>query len=589
MLTSLNLTYIDMIDGVTGWGYGDQYVGYTQDGGQSWANVTPGGGFPASTSLSGAFLDALHGWVLAPSADYSSGTIYRTQDAGRTWQSAPVPFAGATFDFLDATLGWAMVGTGAGAGSSAVDIYQTADGGSNWSRLYSLDPSQSDAPGGLPFAGSKNGIGFATSTRGWVGGAEPMDSYVWLFVTQDGGRTWQHQDLALPAGFENAMTSVDAPIFANTLEGVLPVQLFMGDLVATVFYRTSDGGLTWQATRPVTLIGQFSVSSMSDFWVWDGKTLVASYDGGQTWQSIPANINLADALSQLDFVAPAQGWALGMDANSASTLYQTVDGGYTWTPPGGQPLAAAPSPTAVVTTAAAPTKTPPPTAASNPGKRSGPSVIAGYVKDAPVIDGILDEWTQERYDVTAITFGKDNWTGSSDLSGKFMLAWDENNLYVAARVYDDVHVQNASGEDLFKGDSIEFLLDRNLSADFYTRALSSDDYQVGISSGAPADMSYSDSQPVDPEAYLWYPKASAGSLANVKIGVFYTDDGYKIEAAIPWSVLGVSPNSGQNFGFAFSFSDNDNPDKDVQQTLMTNAASRRLTDPTTWGNLTLSK
>ncbi len=102
-------------------------------------------------------------------------------------------------------------------------------------------------------------------------------------------------------------------------------------------------------------------------------------------------------------------------------------------------------------------------------------------------------------------------------------------------------------------------------------------------------MSYSDSQPVDPEAYLWYPKASAGSLTKVKIGVFYTDDGYKIEAAIPWSVLGVSPKSGQTYGFAFSFSDNDNPDKDVQQTLMTNAPVRRLTDPTTWANLTLSQ
>jgi photosystem II stability/assembly factor-like uncharacterized protein len=589
-LTSLNLTYVDRIDGTTGWGWSDQYVGYTQDSGQTWANVTPGGGFPSNTYLSGAFLDALHGWVLTPGADYLSGTLYRTKDAGGTWQSATVPFSGASFDFLDATLGWAMVGTGAGAGSSSVDIYQTNDGGSSWSRIYSMDPTQPDAPGGLPFAGSKNGIGFASSTRGWVGGAEPMDSYVWLFVTQDGGRTWQHQDLALPAGFEKAMTSVDAPIFYNTLEGVIPVQLFLDDLLATVFYRTGDGGSSWQATRPVTLIGQYSVSSMNDFWVWDGKTLVASYDGGQTWQSIPANLNLADNLSQLDFVAPAQGWAIGMDANGISTLYQTVDGGYTWTLPGGEPLSAAiPSPTASSTPAVVPTNTASAAASSNPSKRSGPSVTAGYVKDAPVIDGILDEWTQTRYDVASITYGKDNWSGSKDLSGKVMLAWDEDNLYVAARVYDDVHVQNSSGEDLFKGDGIELLLDRNLSADFYDHALSSDDYQVGVSSGAPADMSYSDSQPVNPEAYLWYPKAAEGSLAKVKIGVFYTDDGYKIEVAIPWSVLSVTPKSGQNFGFAFSFSDNDNPDKDVQQTLMTNDPARRLTDPTTWGNLTLSK
>jgi hypothetical protein len=216
-------------------------------------------------------------------------------------------------------------------------------------------------------------------------------------------------------------------------------------------------------------------------------------------------------------------------------------------------------------------------------------VVAGYVKDAPVIDGNLDEWTQTRYDVASATFGKDNWNGSADLSGKAMVAWDEDYLYVAARVYDDIHVQNASGEDLFKGDGIEFLLDRNLSSDFYSQVLSSDDYQVGISSGAPADMSNSDSQPVEPEAYLWYPKASEGPLGEVKIGVVYVDDGYKIESAIPWSVLSVTPKAGQIFGFTISFSDNDNPDKDVQQTLVTNVPTRRLTNPTTWGNLTLSK
>ena len=398
MLTSLNLRYIDMIDGVTGWGYGDQYVGYTQDGGQSWVNITPGGGFPASTSLSGAFLDAMHGWVLAPVADYSSGTIYRTQDAGRTWQSAPVPFAGASFDFLDATLGWAMVGTGAGAGSSAVDIYQTADGGSSWSRLYSLDPipigcTRGDCP--LPDRKMASVLRLLRAA-GWEA-QNPWMATSGSLLRRMAGRTWQHQDLALPAGFENAMTSVDAPIFANMLEGVLPVQLFAGDLVATVFYRTSDGGLTWQATRPVTLIGQFSVSSMSDFWVWDGKTLVASYDGGQTWQSIPANINLADNLSQLDFVAPAQGWALGMDANSASTLYQTVDGGYTWTLPGGQPLAAAPSPTAVITTAAAPTITP----ASNRGEQPGQTRRSQ--RDRRVRQGrSRDRWRLGRVDTGAI-------------------------------------------------------------------------------------------------------------------------------------------------------------------------------------------
>ncbi len=168
-----------------------------------------------------------------------------------------------------------------------------------------------------------------------------------------------------------------------------------------------------------------------------------------------------------------------------------------------------------------------------------------------MIDGILDEWSQTRYDVSSVTFGKSDWDGSSDLSGKVMLAWDETNLYLAARVYDDLHVQNASGEDLFMGDGIEYLWDRNVSGDYYSQSLSSDDYQIGISSGSPADMSSSDSKALPSEAYLWYPKASEGLLSKVKIGVVYVDDGYKIEIAIPWSVLGVTPKAGQHYGFAF--------------------------------------
>jgi photosystem II stability/assembly factor-like uncharacterized protein len=590
LVTSPSLLYIDMKDAQLGWGWTDQYVLHTLDGGQTWENVTPEGGFYSGSSLSGAFLDATHGWVLLPASDYLSGTLYRTQDTGHTWQAAAVPFAGASFDFVNVTIGWAMVGTGAAAGSSAVDIYQTIDSGANWTRLYSLDPTQGDSAAGLPFAGSKNGIGFASTTRGWVGGAMPMDGYVWLFVTQDGGLTWQHQDLVLPAGFEQAMTSVDAPIFFNSLEGVLPVQLYLGELVSTVFYRTTDGGLTWQATRPVTLIGPHSISSMNDYWVWDGKTLVASYDGGQNWQSIPADLALEDSISQLDFVAPAQGWVTGMNADGVSTLYQTVDGGFNWDMPGGEPAAeVVPSPTAtpVASITPAPTVTTKPASASAPAKRSGISFTAGYVKDPPVIDGILDEWTETRYDIGSVTYGKGEWTGNADLSGKAMFAWDETYLYLAARVYDDIHAQNAIGEDIFLGDGIEFLLDRNVPADYYTQNLSSDDYQLGISAGAPADMSNSDSKAVLPEDYLWYPKASEGPRDEVEIGVFYTDDGYKIEAAIPWTMLGITPARGQHYGFAFSVSDNDNPSKNIQQTLMTTVPTRVLTDPTSWGDLTL--
>jgi hypothetical protein len=329
---------------------------------------------------------------------------------------------------------------------------------------------------------------------------------------------------------------------------------------------------------------------MNEFWVWDGKTLVASYDGGQSWVSIPAGLNLQDTIRILDFVDPSQGWVIATDSNAEGTIYQTSDGGYTWTLPGGGPLSqAVASPTTTPSAGFTPVPTPTlkPASASAPAKRSGVSVSAGYIKNRPVIDGILDEWSQKRYDIKSVTYGKGEWNGSADLSGKAMFGWDEQYLYLAARIYDDIHAQNAVGEDIFLGDGIEFLLDQNVPSDFYSQTMNSDDYQLGISAGSPADMSYSDSQEVKPEAYLWYPRTLEGSRDEVEIGVFYTEDGYKIEAAVPWSMLGIKPAKGQHYGFAFSVSDNDNPNKNIQHSLVTIVPTRRLTDPTTWGDLTL--
>jgi hypothetical protein len=64
-------------------------------------------------------------------------------------------------------------------------------------------------------------------------------------------------------------------------------------------------------------------------------------------------------------------------------------------------------------------------------------------------------------------------------------------------------------------------------------------------------------------------------------------DGYRIEFAIPWSVFGISPVKGQLLGFAVSVSDNDNKTQDLQQTMISSAPHRVLTDPTTWGLLIL--
>ena len=233
-----------------------------------------------------------------------------------------------------------------------------------------------------------------------------------------------------------------------------------------------------------------------------------------------------------------------------------------------------PIPTATSTFTPAPTVTP------TPRSRSGPTVYAPFLSPAPNIDGSLGDWEGSWNGASSVVFGGSNRDGAADLSAKFKIGWDWNYLYLAVQVTDETYVQNASGADLFLGDSLELLMDINLAADFTSEGLSSDDYQLGISG--------EDLVKDDGEAYLWYPDGSAGSKTRVKIQARPSDEGYRVEVAIPWSVLGMDPESGMHYGFAFGVSDNDNPGANEQHSMVSNVADRKLTDPTTWGNLILS-
>ncbi|HSB67499.1 MAG TPA: sugar-binding protein [Anaerolineales bacterium] len=205
---------------------------------------------------------------------------------------------------------------------------------------------------------------------------------------------------------------------------------------------------------------------------------------------------------------------------------------------------------------------------------------ASSLSKPPTIDGTWDEWTTTQYPIKTVVFGSSNWSGSSDLQASYRVGWDSQFLYLAVKVFDDVYVQNATGANLYKGDSIEVLLSTSPNADSSSLGLTAADYQIGIS---PGRLGIGQSM----EAYLWYPQAKAGSLNNVAMGAVPMTDGYRIEFAIPWSVFGISPVKGQVFGFAASVSDNDSKTQDVQQTVISSAPHRVLTDPTSWGLLTL--
>ena len=222
----------------------------------------------------------------------------------------------------------------------------------------------------------------------------------------------------------------------------------------------------------------------------------------------------------------------------------------------------------------------PPTNTPRPLIRTGASITATYLGVRPDINGYLGEWNLTKYPITSVVYGANLWDNTADLSARVMVGWDNSNLYLAAEVIDEDYEQNTAGVNLFKGDSLEVLLDTNIAADFYLTYLTPDDFQLGISPGSPLPNE-------DPEAYLWYPASIDGGRSQVNIAAVRTGDGYTVEVAIPWSVFEMIPQAGQHYGFAFSVSDNDIDGGIAQQSMISNVSTRVLANPTTWGDLLL--
>lgn len=213
-------------------------------------------------------------------------------------------------------------------------------------------------------------------------------------------------------------------------------------------------------------------------------------------------------------------------------------------------------------------------------RRPGPAIEAAYLSQPPSVDGDLSDFPANVYLLNTAVAGGGFSSGDKDISAQARFGWDATFLYIGVRVFDNKFVQTASGPQLWRGDSLELLLDADLADDFNSRAISGDDYQLGLS---PGDLLTGGL----PEAFLWTPLGKVGVPQGVQIAAGLTADGYLMEIAIPWVLFEATPGGGAAFGFLLSVSDNDDPTANRQQTVVSFAPGRALHDPTTWRTLIL--
>jgi len=334
------VTYIQMVNQNLGWGIGglesaSDHVLRTGDGGNTWSDVTPPEPAPSEGELGkaavGYFLDSQVGWVVyyRASLEPTPGRlrVWSTQDGGENWtasQQLELEFLGTTdyppaLGFADAESGWLLARNGpAGMHRYPIYLLRTGDGGRNWE--VALDPFT----GGLQSC-HKSGIVFADRLTGWATVAECPIAAPELAMTSDGGRTWNSVPLPPPEKrptlFETELCEGHSPQLLSPTEGALGVSCSTG-LLLNYFYRTEDGGQTWQSTLypggTLWLSGPRTALAL-------GQKIYRTEDGGQTWE----HIKTVQWDGQFSFVNDQVGWAVARTGD-AIALVTTTDGAANW-------------------------------------------------------------------------------------------------------------------------------------------------------------------------------------------------------------------------------------------------------------------
>jgi photosystem II stability/assembly factor-like uncharacterized protein len=185
--------------------------------------------------------------------DKTQGRLEHTTDGGKTWREATTPAADAVkLSFVDSRCGFLLALGSPSAGLMKKAVYGTVDGGAHWQPLA--------APGADGQSFYPTGICFRTPQEGWMTATYHGAPAVPLFHTRDGGQSWQVQELEIPADFQGGYADIYPPFFyprqinPDLKKGQLPVKLVRHppapDHEAWIYYRTDDGGATWQLPKP---------------------------------------------------------------------------------------------------------------------------------------------------------------------------------------------------------------------------------------------------------------------------------------------------------------------------------------------------
>jgi hypothetical protein len=175
-----------------------------------------------------------------------------------------------------------------------------------------------------------------------------------------------------------------------------------------------------------------------------------------------------------------------------------------------------------------------------------------------------------------------NATAAVDLGAEVQLAYDTTYLYVSFLVQDDGFVANAEPSKYNQGDAAQLFLKLNVSNEATPVPAGEDEFQIDFLPG----VKQAGDKPAATMRNLAQP-ALIRPAAEVKVAASPLDDGYFVEASVPWSSLGATPQAGQRLGVVANVSDNDTPATQQRQCLLSSDAHHTGESPQSWALLVL--
>ena len=214
------------------------------------------------------------------------------------------------------------------------------------------------------------------------------------------------------------------------------------------------------------------------------------------------------------------------------------------------------------------------------GPQQKPGIGIPKTTKPVTIDGDLREYPKYAIRMDDKSFEKlqyFEYGGKNDISADIYLLWDDENLYMAARVIDDVPFDNGKeGPDIWDGDALEVLLGMDEKADPARIYFGKGDYQIGLSPG--------NNKGIKPGEWVW---RRDDYQSGIKVASKPWEKGYIIEARIPFEVLGgFKPEAGKKFSFDIAVDDSDKGKRDAQ--MVWTGTKEFYSDPSQWGVAVLS-